>query len=247
MSVRVAGALQTTQALAPREETLLGHRRELSAYVRERLAEIGTARSWRKGSVILRAGEVPPFVLVIELGQLRYSRLGRRGAKDLMSLPEDALIGLPSVVAQRPLRFNILAAEMCMTTVYNSHEFLTLMEEGGRVTRELSAMLARGVLNWQDHTQEAREKPLIERVHAELHHMKSTGQGKRVDNGFALRLSQYDLACLVGSSREAVNRLLKQLEQQGMVRLGYLSIVLLDTELPASTPSASAGRVPLET
>ena len=45
MSVRVAGAPQTTQALAPREEILLGHRRELSAYVRERLAEIGTART----------------------------------------------------------------------------------------------------------------------------------------------------------------------------------------------------------
>jgi hypothetical protein len=101
MSVRVAGAPQTTQALAPREETLLGHRRELSAYVRERLAKIGTDRTWRKGTVILRAGEVPPFVLVIELGQVRYSRLGRRGAEDLMSLPEDALIGLPSVVAQR--------------------------------------------------------------------------------------------------------------------------------------------------
>lgn len=76
-----------------------------------------------------------------------------------------------------------------------------------------------------------RDDSLLGRVQATLQRLHALGAGRPVVGGFALRVSQYDLACMVGSSRQYVNLQLRHLQEIGMVRLGYRSIVLLQTAL----------------
>jgi CRP/FNR family cyclic AMP-dependent transcriptional regulator len=56
--------------------------------------------------------------------------------------------------------------------------------------------------------------------------------GKRTKNGVVieLRLSQEDLAVMIGVGRQTINRLLKSLEQDGIVTTSYTSLTIHNVE-----------------
>ncbi len=57
-----------------------------------------------------------------------------------------------------------------------------------------------------------------------LHHVGGSGRGE----GCALRMTHQDIAAELGASREAVSRLLKGWERQGLVRLGRAEVRVVD-------------------
>jgi len=59
------------------------------------------------------------------------------------------------------------------------------------------------------------------RVQAALEHLAATGGQPTPAGGTLLRISQDDLALMVGASRQKVNEQLRALQQRGRVRLGY--------------------------
>jgi CRP-like cAMP-binding protein len=56
--------------------------------------------------------------------------------------------------------------------------------------------------------------------------------GKRTKNGVVIemRLSQEDLAVMIGVGRQTINRLLKSLEQDGIVTTSYTSLTIQNVE-----------------
>ena len=100
-----------------------------------------------------------------------------------------------------------------------------------RADGEVALDLARSLALWATELEEAslddRDDSLLERVQAVLMRLHSLGAGRPVSDGFSLRVSQYDIACMVGSSRQYVNLQLRRLQEMGVVRLGYRSVVML--------------------
>ena len=222
----------------------------LSARTRASLERISHERSWRDGDVLLHAGIVPRWVIGLQEGRLRVSRIRSNGIEDLRKgTRPGGTLGLVAVVAQRPFPFSVTAAGPCTTRLYDAKQLLALMRSDGDVALDLARILALRAAELEEATLDDRDESLLERVHAALLRLHALGAGRPVSEGFALRVSQYDLACMVGSSRQYVNLQLRHLQEVGVVRLGYRSIVLLqgsrgDQEsVPGFPPKKSRSRL----
>lgn len=204
--------------------------RALTARTRERLAAISHVRSWNDGDVLLLAGSVARWIIGLEEGRLRVARIRPNGVEELRKgVRPGGTLGLVSVVAQRPFPFSVTAAGPCRTRLYAAEQVIALMRADGEVALDLARSLAFWAAELEDASLEHRNESLYERVHAVLQRLHAQGAGRAVDDGFLLRVSQYDLACMVGSSRPYVNLQLRRMEEGGLVRLGYRSITLLET------------------
>lgn len=214
---RIAGDIQFVQ------------RRQLGAYARERLRALAHKRHWEDGDVLLRAGEIPKSVIAIEQGLLRISQVAADGSEHLhAAVQPGALMGLGSVVGQLPMGFTVVAQGACTSIHYDAQALLALMRQDGEVALELAAVLARWGQEQRNLAVEKQLLPLIGRLHTALRMLRLQGVGRAVAGGFELRITQYDIACMLGSSRQYINPQLRQLQQMGIVRLGYRTIVLLD-------------------
>jgi CRP-like cAMP-binding protein len=214
--------------------------RALSARTRERLARISHERSWKDGDVLLHGGEVARWIIGREQGRLRVARIRPSGAEDLRKgVRPGGTLGLVSVVAQRPFPFSVTAAGPCVTRLYDAQKVLALMREDGEVALDLARSLALWAAELEELTLEDRDENLYERIQAVLLRLYALGAARPVSDGVSLRVSQYDLACMVGSSRQYVNLQLRRMQEMGEVRLGYRSIILLHP--PGAAGEAKAG------
>ena len=182
--------------------------------------------------MVLHAGQIARWVVGLEQGRLRVSRMRPDGVEDLrQGVRPGGMLGLVSVVAERPFPFSVTAAGSCRTRLYDPEKLLALMRADADVGVDLARSLAMRVAELEDATMERRGESLLDRVQAALLRLHSLGADTPVPDGFSLRVSQYDLACMVGSSRQYVNLQLRRLEEIGFVRLGYRTIVLLQAEV----------------
>ena len=205
-----------------------GSARALSATTRERLAGISRERNWNDGEVLLHAGEVPRWIIGLEQGRLRVARIRLNGAEDLRKgVRPGGTLGLVAVVAQKPFPFSVTANGACRTRLYDSQKVLELMRDDGAVALDLARSLALWAAELEEASLEDRDENLFERIRSVLERLHVLGAGRQVANGFSLRVSQYDLACMVGSSRQYVNLQLRRMQELGVVQLGYRSIILL--------------------
>lgn len=213
--------------------------RALSARTRERLAGISRERIWEDGDVLLRAGEEARWIIGLEQGLLRVARTRLNGTEDLRKgVRPGGTLGLVSVVAQRPFQFFVTASGPCRTRLYDAQKVLALMHDDGEVALDLARSLAHWAAELEEAALEDRDENLFERIHAVLLRPHMLGAGRPVIDGFSLRVSQYDLACMVGSSRQYVNLQLRRMQELGVVRLGYRSIILLQAPVAAAGVAA---------
>ena len=71
-----------------------------------------------------------------------------------------------------------------------------------------------------------------ERLLAILHQLAATNPVERAADGPMLKITRQELGHLVGCTREVAGRTLKQLEENGAVRLDGHSIIVLDRQDP---------------
>jgi CRP-like cAMP-binding protein len=214
--------------------------RSLSARTRESLARISYVRTWKDGETMLHAGQIARWIIGLERGRLRVSRIRPDGREDLRpGVRPGGMLGLVSVIAQRPFAFSVAAAGTCSTRLFDSQRLLALMRADAEVALDLARSLAVRASELEDAALDVRGETLLERVQAVLLRLHALGADTPVADGFSLRVSQYDLACMVGSSRQYVNLQLRRLEEMGFLRLGYRSIVLLHPAMDAERKPAS--------
>lgn len=207
----------------------LDHFVQLSSSAQQRLDCLGVERSWKQGEVLLHGGETPRVVVELKEGLVRAARVTTEGLEVLRrGVRPGGLLGLIAVVANRPFPYTVTAVSDCHARVYDSNQLLALMRSDGEFAFELAATIARWGQDCEDAAIESRHQPLVERVHEVLVRLRRLGAGRLVPGGFQLRVTQYDLACMVGTSRPYLNQQLHDLQDQGVVQLGYRTIVLRD-------------------
>lgn len=202
----------------------------LSPACRSALAEIGQLRSWNEGQTLLRAGEVAKSVLILKSGRLRVIGTSRSGAEILRpSPPVGKLIGLYSVLGKLPFHFSLLTATVCEVIHFDTVRLRKLLLDRGEIAVEFAELLARRTWSLMNQTVERESESTAFRLHETLQRLARTS-GVRSPMGTKIVISQSDLAALVGSSRPHVNTCLRELQDEGLVKLGYRSIFVYEFE-----------------
>lgn len=194
------------------------------------LRELGE-RSYPAGATIFRTGEAPACVRIVRQGAVELSRTlrGRRVVLQILR-PGDVTGDIPLFV-RMPEPYDARALEDSVVLAIDSVTLFGLLERHPRLARRWLVSLAQRTADIQMRLVDLLVGGLEAQIASVLVHQAEHG---------VVRLSQATLADLVGARRTSVNRVLKRLEAEGVVRLRYGQVDVLD----ASTLLAHAGIPP---
>jgi CRP/FNR family transcriptional regulator, cyclic AMP receptor protein len=212
---------------------------ELPGDLQTAIVHRSVVRSYRRGQVVTRAnGRVDGLYGLLE-GRLRVIRPVGSGAEDLIYIAEPGFwLGEFSLLTGEPAVVGALAATAVQMLVLPRREFERLVDAEPRWFRPFAklALTRYGLMIRQ--LSDTRVLPPEERLRTrladlvELRRMERAGAGPVV-----LRISQEELARIVGVSRQTLNALLADLRNEGLVEVGFRAVRIPDpARLYAAAP-----------
>jgi len=189
-----------------------------------RLLAIARRRTFARGEVVFHRDDPANALHLIVAGRFAVSITTPLGETALLTVrgPGDAFGELALVTAGETLRSaTVSALEPAETRSVFRDDFARLRREHPAVDAVLTAILAERVRRLSERLTEAYYLAAEARVLRRLEELADLYGG-------AVPLPQEALAELAGTSRATVNRVLRDQEEQGRVRLGRARIVILE-------------------
>lgn len=196
------------------------------------LHSVGVLRQWTDGQVVLSRGQPTSTALLLVKGRLRVSVTTPEGEEQLLRwmLPGE-ISGLSSVFAETTYPADLVSVGHTQVLHIERTRLIDLIGRDPVVAVDLLRILGLRINQLFDTLADQGMHSLEQRVWAALERIAKFNSVKVAD-GVMLRVSQADLAQAAMASRQRVNQQLRQLQQQGLIRLGYRNIVLLRTAPP---------------
>ena len=186
----------------------------------ERLGALVRARRYRRGEVIFLEGDAGSSLCIIAIGRVRIVLSGADGREVVLNVygPGD-FFGEFALLDGEPRSADAIAQEPCLLYWLTRDDFLAFLESHPRAASTLLAVLSRRLRHTTRVVQDAafRDVPArLARVVLDLVTTRGRPHGDRVlVDG---RLTQSELASMVGASRETVNKALRGFERSGLLR-----------------------------
>ncbi|HCL85460.1 MAG TPA: hypothetical protein DIC45_02915 [Comamonadaceae bacterium] len=188
-------------------------------------------RSYSPGQFVYVQGSRGTEMYRLVSGTVKISVLRPDGRQITYTLFESGdCFGQTSLVDDQPRPQSTEAATPIEVGVLTKADFRALGHKyptfHQAITRLLSAQLRVVAQSYEGASLDGlpvRMARKILQTHADAPHQSATGLPQ-------VRLSQSDLASMVGASRQSVNRVLLKLQQQGLIEVGYGSVNIKDLD-----------------
>lgn len=210
------------------------------------LARITTTRRIANGQTLFQQGDEGDALYAVIDGLIRISVVGRAGKALTLALLEPGdLFGEIALLDGLSRTAAAEAAADCTLLVIERATFLDLLGRDGRLARHIIELLCDRLRDNTDRLSEFAFLDLSARLAGLLQslsiaHGRDVGPGVRID----IKLSQTDLAEMLGVSREAVNKQLKSWSAVGLLRVDRGYITVLDKPRLAAMALAEASQPP---
>ncbi|HEY4083868.1 MAG TPA: Crp/Fnr family transcriptional regulator [Burkholderiaceae bacterium] len=217
--------------------------RDCPAPVIEELVSLGQLTRYEKGEILVQHSVKADYFGLVVSGLLECNRLFKSGNRQLTGMLATGEVFNLLEVADRELQFGeILARATSVVLRVPTYEFNRLQLRESRLAIALSRALAARLNLVFQRSAASTALPLEARTAAILQILVHL-YGLKREHGVLLdvKLSQEDLADLVGVSRQRLNFALKRLEADGIVQLGYASLVISDPERLAQLAETHPG------
>jgi CRP-like cAMP-binding protein len=202
----------------------------LSDQVLRILATAARRRSFDPGEVLFHQGEQGTTCHVILSGTVRIYVIGEDGrelAVRIMRAGET--VGEMALFDDQPRSASVEALELIRTLELDQDVLLRCVQRSPRLALHLLSTLSRRLRLTTEDAEGLASLTVTERLLRQLRRL-ARHSGVSVEGGTRIvpPMTQQDLAALVGTSRESVNRALVRLREEDVVRLEDGWIVLLD-------------------
>lgn len=173
------------------------------------------------GTRLMSEGAAAERVGIVETGAVELYRR-RSGSRVVLQIlqPGDVFGDVPALCRSVPA-FSARALTRATLVRVDAEKFLHLLAERPAVGQRFLVSLASRLQRMQDRVLEVTQGDLRRRVAVVLLGQTGGGPGR-------VELSQDTLASLTGSSRQSVNRVLREFEDDGVLALGYRQVDVLD-------------------
>ncbi|MHC6224239.1 Crp/Fnr family transcriptional regulator [Pseudomonas sp. X10] len=214
-----------------RNQLLHGHWfRQLPATVQDSLLALARPRELAPGQCLFQRGDAPCGLYAVLQGAMRVGAVSSEGKEALLTLVEPPhWFGEISLFDGQPRTHDAFAeGATCLLWVPQ----VALLEWLGREPqhwRDLALLMSQK-LRWVFVALE--QQSLLAAAPRLAHRLLqiAEGYGERDTPQWCLQLSQEQLALMLSLSRQTTNQILKNLQQEGVVRLGYGEVEILDVE-----------------
>jgi CRP/FNR family transcriptional regulator, cyclic AMP receptor protein len=181
------------------------------------------------GDRICRVGRPPTYWFGVVEGLLKMSNDGQGGAQiTFTGIPPGAWFGEGTLLKREVYRYNIEALRRSTVAGLPIDEFHALLDRSipfnrfvmNQLNERLGQFIAAREIDRQNHPDARVARSLAALFHPVLY----PGVGQ------LLRITQQELAYLVGLSRQRVNQALSALQQRQVIRVEYGGLRVLDLE-----------------
>ena len=178
----------------------------------------------RRGEVVLRAGEPTEGWYALLSGFVKLqSRACNEQVAAFLSLSGGEWFGEDGAMRRQPRRYEVVALRDSELLCLPRDQFDELLRASESFNRAVFGHLNRRFDQMMSVMEVQRTGTLEQRL--ALHLSRAFWHGLR-----KLDLSQEELGCLAGMSRQAANRGLKELERRGLVTLRFGRVAALDQD-----------------
>jgi CRP-like cAMP-binding protein len=200
----------------------------------DELATLGASvrtRRYRRGDTIFHEGDPGDALYIVLAGRVKISSVSDTGTEAiLVTLRPPEFFGALALLDGAPRSVSATAAEPAELLILPRDRFHHLIDEVPAIRRHVLAQLAGEVRRLTHHVEELHFLDIAGRLAARLVRL-ARDQGTVGPDG-ELRLpgpiTQGQLASMVGSTRQSVNKLLGQLIEDGLIRVERDTIAIID-------------------
>lgn len=211
--------------LGPRADEQL----RLPEEVQHALLQVAHRRQLQRGDSLFLKGSAPDALFGMVQGALRVSVAAPDGREAVIAVLEPGhWFGEVSLFVGQERVYDTCAVEPSEVAVVQAADFHHLIATQPALHMAFTRLVClrlRQALAWID---DAILQPLPVRLAHRLMTLDSRPAGDGAST--VLAVSQEDLAFMLGVSRQSINRQLKQWEEEGVLRVGYRVVELLDRD-----------------
>ena len=185
----------------------------------EALAALLHEERYPAGASIFRVGDAPTRIGIVRSGAVELSCVlnGRRVVLQILR-PGDVL-GDVGLLLRMTAPYDGMALDDTVILTIDSLQFNRLLDERPKLARRWMGSISSRLVSYQSR--------LLELLAGGLEAQIASVLIRRAERG-VVKLSQSNLAELVGGRRTSVNRVLKRLEEQRLVRVRYGQVDIVD-------------------
>jgi CRP/FNR family cyclic AMP-dependent transcriptional regulator len=193
---------------------------------------VSTEKSYPKNAVVLTEGEMGDSLYMIQSGKVKVFIGDEDGREIILKIlgPGD-FFGEMSMIDKQPRSASVTTIEASTFLVLTHAAFEKCVEQAPRIGNMVMQILAQRVREADRKIGTLALMDVYGRVASTLLELSVYNNGKLM---VGEKLSQQDLANMVGASREMVNRILKDLSERGFISIESKSITIINRELPPS-------------
>ena len=191
-----------------------------------------TEKTYPKNAVVLTEGETGDSLYMIQSGKVKVFIGDEEGREIILKiLGPGAFFGEMSMIDKQPRSASVTTLEGSVFLVMSHSSFEKCIEQVPRIATVVMRILAQRVREADKKIGTLALMDVYGRVASTLLELAVVDNGKMM---VSEKLSQQDLANMVGASREMVNRILKDLSDRGFISVESKSITIINRELPPS-------------
>jgi CRP/FNR family cyclic AMP-dependent transcriptional regulator len=185
-----------------------------------------------KGQVVLTEGEVGDSLYTISSGRVKVFIGDEDGREIILKIlgPGD-FFGEMSLIDSEPRSASVSTLEASTFRVLSHQDFEMCLERAPRIGSTVMQALAKRLRDADRKISTLALMDVYGRVASTLLELAINSNGKLI---VGEKLSQQDIANMVGASREMVNRILKDLSDRGYISVEQKTITIHDEKLPPS-------------
>lgn len=187
-------------------------------------------RQLTAGQYLFKRGDPPCGLYAVLEGTLRISAVNEQGKEAVLSLAESPYwLGEISLFDGLPRTHDACAVGPCTLLQVPQPALLQILDETPVYWRDMALLMSQKLRLTFINIEQLSLMPASVRVAHRLL-MIAEGYGEIERSRRVLQLPQEDLAAMLSLSRQTTNALLKDLQGQGILRLGYGEIEILDAQ-----------------
>ncbi|WP_346856016.1 Crp/Fnr family transcriptional regulator [uncultured Draconibacterium sp.] len=183
--------------------------------------------NFRKGELIFKEGAPAQHITYIRDGFVKLSKIIRAGKENIVSISKQgAYLGIQNLNKTNTINyFSAYAISDTLVCFLDIDYFDQLIKHNGEFASEVISYIINDEMGNFDRLLNNVQQQLPGRLASILFYFS-----KQVfcQNPFNLNITKNELASLIGTSRESVTRLLKDFQDNGIIKMEKSSITILD-------------------
>ena len=190
-----------------------------------RVTEAARERLYPKSSVILFEDDPGDALYVVITGEVKVVLIGEDGREVILSMLRSGdFFGEMSLIDDQPRSAHVIATEDSNLLVLRREEFRVCLEQAPRIAVGLLQALSRRLRRADDKIGGLVLLDVTGRVARVLLELADEHDGENVPR----KITHHMIAQMIGSSRETVSRTIRELGDQGLIKVSRKDIAILD-------------------